>query len=92
MVRRKNNILAFNGRHKLLLWRPYLLLQHDYRFLSVFPGAMSYTGFRTGYNSRDPGENEVNHVSSHKLPMEPSNLFHHELSRLKQTLKFLIKI
>ena len=75
MVRRKNNILAFNGRHKLLLWRPYLLLQYDYRFLSVFPGAMSYTGFRTGYNSRDPGENEVNHGSSHKLPMEPYNLF-----------------
>ena len=88
MVRRKNNILAFNGRHNLLLWRPYLL-QHDYRFLSVFPGAMSYTVFRTGYNSWDPGENEVNHGSSNKLPMEPYNLFSPWIITFEANIKLL---
>ena len=41
---------------------------------SFFGGAMSYTGFCTGYNSRDAAKNEVNRGSSHKLPVESYNL------------------
>ena len=40
---------------------------------SFFRG-VSHTGFRTGYNSSHPGENEVNSSSSHKLQMKSYNL------------------
>ena len=48
---------------------------------------MSYTG----YNSRDPCENEVNHGSSHKLPMEPYNLFSPWINTFEANIKFFLK-
>ena len=45
-----------------------------YRCPSVFSGAVSHTGFRTGYNSSHPGKNEVNSGLSYKLQMKSYNL------------------
>jgi len=42
--------------------------------LQFFSGAVSHTGFRTGYNSSHPGKNEVNSGSSYKLEMKSYNL------------------
>ena len=69
--RPRENILALSGRHKLQLSMARSMIAS---ILQFFSGAVSYTGFRTGYNSRHHGENEVNCGSSHKLQMKSYNL------------------
>ena len=75
--RRKNKTfqVMVSERHKNIFWHSRPSQVPGARSMitgifQVFSGSMSYTGFCTGYNSRVPGENEVNGGSSHKLPME----------------------
>ena len=69
--RPRENILSLSGRYKLQL---YMDRSINAGILQFFSGAVSYTGFRTGYISRHPGENEVKCGSSHKIQMKYYNL------------------
>ena len=63
--------ISLYGRHK---HQPTMDRSMITGVLQFFSMAVSHLGFRTGYNSSDPGKNGVNSSSSHKLQMKSYNL------------------